>query len=88
MIINNLHVPCVFSVPPEANAELAADANAPLALSVAFQLFQAVAGRVSQVFDGAGKVQGFQAASRSSRDVAPASAGSGQVDPSSFLIGK
>ena len=49
MIIHNFNVVRVFTVPAEANAPLVIDADAVLANAVAFQGFQAVAGRQRQV---------------------------------------
>lgn len=49
MIIHNFNVVRVFAAPAEANAPLVIDADAVLANAVAFQGFQAVAGRQRQI---------------------------------------
>ena len=88
MIINNLDLPGVFAIPAEAYPEPVVDPDAPLAFSVTLQLFQAVAGRVPQVFDGACVVQRLQSPGRDPRDAAPSPAGPGQEDCLSFVIGE
>lgn len=49
MIIHNFNVARVFTVPAEAEAPLVVDADAVLPRPIAFQGFQAVAGRQGQV---------------------------------------
>jgi hypothetical protein len=49
MVIHNSNVVRVFTVPAEANAPLVVDADAVLSGAIAFQGFQAVAGRQGQV---------------------------------------
>jgi hypothetical protein len=49
MIIHNFNVVRVFAAPAEANAPLVVDADAMLPRSIAFQGFQAVAGRQGQI---------------------------------------
>src|SRR6266567_7965897 len=51
VIINNFHVPCVLTIPTETNPELAVDPDAPKPLTVAFQLFEAITGRIHQVLN-------------------------------------
>lgn len=86
VIINNLHVPGIFAVPPEAYPEPVVDTDAPLTL--AFQLLQAVTGRIAQVFDRAGKVQGLQPSGRRASDLSQPAAFAGEKDGARLLIGE
>ena len=49
MIIYDFHVSCIAVCPREADAVLTTDANAVLALPVAFLRFQVVTGKGGQV---------------------------------------
>jgi hypothetical protein len=57
MVIHNSNVARVFTVPAEANAPLVVDADAMLSGAIAFQGFQAVAGRQGQVTQFAGAIK-------------------------------
>lgn len=88
MIINNFNVPSILPIPPEANSEPVVDTHAPLACSIGFSFFQPVAGRIAQIFDGAGKIEGLQAPRGNAGDTRPAPAGSGEIDSPGFLAGE
>src|ERR1017187_6608940 len=57
MIIHDFNVVRVFAVPAEANAPLVVDADAVLSRAIAFQGFQAVAGRQGQITQFAGAIK-------------------------------
>ena len=51
MVVDDLDVMCVPVLPAKADAPLIVDANAVLARAVAFELFESVAGRDTQVLE-------------------------------------
>jgi hypothetical protein len=60
MVVNNLHIPRIFAIPSEANPKLIVDADAPLALSSSFQLFQPIARGLMEVRNRRGKIHSVQ----------------------------
>jgi hypothetical protein len=54
VIVGDFHVVCVAGDPPEADAPLLVDADTVLAASVAFECFQPVGRRNSQIIHGGG----------------------------------
>jgi hypothetical protein len=60
MVVNNLNIPCILAIPSEANPKLIVNADAPLAFSSAFQLFQPIARGLIQIRNRRGKIDGVQ----------------------------
>lgn len=57
MIINDLDIKSIAIGKGEADAPLIVDADAPLPGAIAAELFQAIAWRYAQIFDGMRRVQ-------------------------------
>jgi hypothetical protein len=57
MIIHYLYVECIAVLEAEAHTPLIIDAHAPLAGTIAVQLFQPIGGRQSQILDSGRRVQ-------------------------------
>jgi len=72
MIIDDLHVPCRAVAPDEAHPPLIVDADAPLALAVAFQGFQPVVRRNAQRVNALGGVQHLELPDRHLCDIGEA----------------
>ena len=68
MVVHYLHIVCFPVVPPEADTVLAVDADAMLALPVAVQGFQAVAGYRGQISERTSDVNEIQFAFRNRRN--------------------
>ena len=49
MVVDDFNVGCVFAVPAETYPPLIIDANAVLAGAIAFERFQAISGRNTQI---------------------------------------
>ncbi len=64
MVIRDLYILSVASIPFEANAPLIIDANAILTGPIASQLLQAISRRHSQVLQGHGAIEHSQFAQR------------------------
>jgi hypothetical protein len=69
VIVHNLDVFGATRGPAKAHAKLVIDANTVLARTIAFQRFQAIAGRDSQIIQSARDFQLSQLASRNGCDV-------------------
>ena len=68
MVIDNLDLIGISSFPPEANAPLLVDADAPLPGAVMGQRFQPVGGRQPQIFDAGNGIELRQAHRRAFQD--------------------
>jgi hypothetical protein len=89
VVIDDLDVESVTVCKTEAQPPLIVDANAPLAGPVAFQGFEAIGWRRTQVFDTFGEVQVLHAHQGAAPDIARQSAGlAGGEQPLGFLVGE
>jgi hypothetical protein len=57
MVIHNFHIAHIAIFPSEANSPLTIDANAVLPLTVAFQRFKLIAGRLPEILKGSDTMQ-------------------------------
>lgn len=86
MIVRDFNFPGMVVVPSKTNAILIVDPDTGLTFAVPVQLFKAVSGGISQVFEPHREVDSLQLTSRQLRNVPEFPALSGEPDLSSLFI--
>lgn len=86
MIVDQLYIPGIFTLPPEAHPILIVHANAVLASPVAPQLFQAISRGIPQILQRCCEINGFDFSSRCSGEVPEFPASRSEIQLVRFLI--